>query len=77
MMSKRGNPNWGKPDPFECSKTPSAFEHVVNALHLQPGQYVGSKELRNWVQRNMQSHFVPEDLLNAWHLELPTEIFSR
>jgi len=76
-MSKRGNPNWGKPDPWVCLKTPSAFEQVVNTLHLRPEQYVGSKELRKWVQRNMQSHFVPEDLLKAWHLELPTEIFSR
>ena len=75
-MPKRGNPNWGKPDPFVHPKSISAFEHVVRELNLQPDQFVASKELRNWVQRNMRTHFVPEHLLKAWNLHLPSESIS-
>ena len=76
-MAKRGNPNWGKPALFVRPSILCAFEHIVGELHLQPDQYVDSKELRDWVQRNMRSHFVPEDLLKAWNLEAPTDIFSE
>jgi len=27
--------------------------------------------LKNWVRQNMDSKYVPMDLLKAWHLELP------
>ncbi len=76
-MARPGNPNWRKPKPFVRSSILSAFEHVVEELHLQPSQYVSSPELRCWVQRNMASHFVPEDLLKAWHLDLAAQRFSK
>ena len=72
MASKRGNPTWGKIEPYAWVALPSAFEQVVKKLHLQPDQYLGSKELRNWAKRNMGRHFVPEYLLHSWDLhQLP------
>jgi len=67
-MRQRGNPNWGKPGASARPHSLSAFEQLVEDLHLRPDQYVTSKELRRWVQRNMESHFVPEYLLKAWNL---------
>ena len=45
---------------------PPMFERVVKDLGLQRAEYTKSKELRQWVERNYHSHYVPEDLLAAF-----------
>lgn len=49
------------------------FERLVAKLKLKPDEYERSKELREWALRNMRNHFVPEDLLAAWKLQLQEE----
>jgi hypothetical protein len=50
--------------------TPSAFEQQVRKLDLTPDQYEQSTRLREWARHNMNSKYVPEDLLKAWGLTL-------
>jgi hypothetical protein len=45
---------------------PSAFEQQVKRLRLKPEQYAASGKLRDWCLANMRSHYVPEELLEAW-----------
>jgi hypothetical protein len=45
---------------------PSAFEQQVKRLRLKPEQYAASGKLRDWCLANMHSHYVPEELLEAW-----------
>jgi hypothetical protein len=45
---------------------PSAFEQEVKRLRLKPEQYAASAKLRDWCLANMRSHYVPEELLEAW-----------
>jgi hypothetical protein len=69
-MSRRGNPNWGKPVASGLVVPAlSSFEETVKALKLKPEQYVHSERLREWAQRNKNSKFVPESLLKAWGIE--------
>lgn len=49
--------------------TVSSFEAAVKELRLKPDQYVHSKRLREWAQRNKNSKFIPESLLIAWGIE--------
>jgi hypothetical protein len=64
-MSRRGNPNWGKPYvPAPCLLT--EFEQRVEELGLRPHQYQSSPELRKWCRRNANIHYVPEHLLKLW-----------
>ena len=69
-MGKKGNPNWGKPEPFgPVVPTESSFEEAVKKLKLQPEQYLHSRHLREWALRNKNSKFIPESLLKAGDLE--------
>jgi hypothetical protein len=68
-MRKRGNPNWGKPDVFKTSD-PSTFEQVVSRLGLSPHEYESSTALKKWVLMNKDHKYVPQELLNAWRLEV-------
>ena len=66
-MGRRGNPNWGKPEPFgPVVPAVSSFEEAVKELKLPPDQYVHSERLREWARRNKNSKFIPESLLQAW-----------
>ena len=69
-----GNPHWGSgmSEPFLPSV--SEFERTVERLQLQPHEYIGSDELREWVEVNKDSRFVPERLLKAWGLSLRCSI---
>jgi len=74
-MARRGNPNWGKLVPSgPVVPTVSSFEEAVKELKLQPDQYVHSTRLREWAERNRNSKFIPESLLQAWGFE--TDQFS-
>jgi len=67
MKKKRGNPNWGKPIPF-CLPilSPTSFEGVTKALGLSPGDLEGSILLKEWVFKNKNHRYVPQDLLRVW-----------
>ncbi len=74
MVKRRGNPNWGKPEITPVSVTPSAFEQVVRRLKLSPHEYVESVALRDWVLKNKDSKYVPQDLLKAWGFGVRSDI---
>ena len=66
MSPPRGNPNWSSGGPASVPEGPSAFEQQVKRLRLKPEQYAASARLRDWCLANMRSHYVPEELLEAW-----------
>jgi hypothetical protein len=71
MAKRRGNPNWGKPEPNgPVTPTITEFERVTREFKLRPDQYIGSIQLREWAQRNKNSRFIPEPLLEAWGFEV-------
>ena len=53
MAKRRGNPNWGKPEPIgPVVPTVTSFEQVVKEYKLTPDQYIRSTRLREWARRN-------------------------
>ena len=47
MAKRRGNPNWGKPEPIgPIVPTVTEFEQVVREYKLSPDQYLRSTRLR-------------------------------
>ncbi len=73
MPRCRGNPTWSTGFAALVPKGLSAFEREVERLRLKPEQYAGSAKLREWCLLNMRTHYVPEELLKAWH-SAPTPI---
>lgn len=72
MAKRPSNPNWGwgTPEPNGAVTPPMAeFQQVASEFNLQPDEYIGSTELRDWASRNKDSKFIPETLLKAWGLE--------
>jgi hypothetical protein len=68
MPKRRGNPNWGKPDPIgPVIPTITEFHRVTREFRLQPDQYIRSTRLREWAKN---SRFIPEHLLEAWGFEI-------
>jgi hypothetical protein len=66
-IKRRGNPNWGKPEPMGLViPTILEFDRVARGFDLQPDQYIRSTQLREWARQNKNSKFVPEPLLEAW-----------
>ena len=75
MAKRRGNPNWGKPEPIgPVVPTVTSFEQAVKEFKLQPDQYVRSIRLREWARRNKNSKFIPESLLQAWGFEIESTL---
>jgi hypothetical protein len=75
MARRRGNPNWGKPEPVgPVTPTITEFEQVVRKLKLQPDQYIRSTGLREWASRNRTSKYIPERLLEAWGFEIESAL---
>ena len=71
MAKRRGNPNWGKPETtMQVAPTIPEFEQVVHRLNLRPEEYVRSTRLREWANRNRNSKYIPELLLEAWGFEI-------
>jgi hypothetical protein len=66
----RGNPNWGKASATPAPVVPTSFEGVVSKLGLKPSEFVHSAQLKDWVRKNRNSKFVPQDLLEAWEFEV-------
>ncbi len=75
MGKRRGNPNWGKPEPIgPLIPTVTSFELVVKEYDLTPDQYIRSIRLREWARRNRNTKFIPEALLEAWGFEIDTSM---
>ena len=75
MAKRRGNPNWGKPEPIgPITPTITEFEQVVREYKLSPDQYLRSTRLREWARRNKNSKYIPEPLLEAWGLEIESTL---
>lgn len=68
MARRRGNPNWGKPEPFVLSTAVCSFELFAKALKLSPDQYEESEQLKRWSLSNKDHKYVPQDLLEAWKM---------
>ena len=72
MAKRRGNPNWGKPEPIgPVVPTVTSFEQIVNEFKLSPDQYIRSTRLREWARRNKNSKYIPEALIDVVGRFLP------
>jgi hypothetical protein len=75
MAKRRGNPNWGKPEPNgPMIPTITEFEKVTHEFKLQPDQYIRSIQLREWAGKNKNSKFIPGPLLEAWGFEVESSL---
>jgi hypothetical protein len=75
MAKRRGNPNWGKPEPIgPVVPTVTSFEQIVKEYKLTPDQYTRSTRLREWARRNKNSKYIPEALLEAWGFEIESTL---
>ncbi|HLJ91169.1 MAG TPA: hypothetical protein VKZ53_30495 [Candidatus Angelobacter sp.] len=75
MAKRRGNPNWGKPEPIgPVIPVVTSFEQAVKEFKLTPDQYVRSTRLREWARRNKNSKYIPEPLLEAWGFEIESTL---
>jgi hypothetical protein len=75
MAKRRGNPNWGKPEPIgPVVPTITEFEQVVKEFKLQPDQFIRSTRLREWARKNKNSKYIPEPLLEAWGFEIESTL---
>jgi hypothetical protein len=74
MAKKHGNPNWGKPDIHAGPAVPTSFEEVVKKLRLSPADYEGSLTLKEWVRKNKDQKYIPDDLLKLWGFEVKGDL---
>ena len=66
MAKRRGNPNWGKPEPIgPVSPAITELEQIVYEFTLRPDQYVRSMRLREWTSRNKNAKYISKYLLEA------------
>jgi hypothetical protein len=66
MAKRRGNPNWGKPEPIgPVSPTITELEQIVCEFKLRPDQCVRSMRLREWTSRNKNAKYISKYLLEA------------
>src|SRR6202789_56566 len=70
MAKRRGNPNWGKPEPIgPVVPTVTSFEQVVKEFKLTPDQYVRSTRWREGAGRKKTANYIRKLLLEAWVFE--------
>jgi hypothetical protein len=74
QLPERGNPNWGQPIVQCLPAAPSEFEVVAERLKLSPKQYIGSLDLRAWCVKNRNRCYIPEWLLEAWQIEIDSNM---
>jgi hypothetical protein len=43
-------------------------------LHLSPAEYGSSAALKEWVRKNKDQKYVPDDLLEFWGFEVKGEL---
>jgi hypothetical protein len=74
LVKRRGNPNWGKPEPMLTTPTISSFDALVKSLGLSPDEYADSKQLKELVRLNKDQKYVPQDLLRLWGFPVKSEV---
>jgi hypothetical protein len=74
MAKKRGNPNWGKRELHAGPVRATSFEEVVRKLRLSPADYEGSLTLKEWVRKNRDQKYIPDDLLKLWGFEVKGDL---
>jgi hypothetical protein len=75
MAKRRGNPNWGKPEPIgPVVPTVTSFEQITKEFKLPADQFIRSTRLREWARRNKNSKYIPEALLEAWGFEIESTL---
>ena len=72
-VHKRGNPNWGRPMP-PIPVLPTEFELQVRHLHLAADAYAASTELRRWCWEDRNRFYIPEWLLERWHISVDPNV---
>jgi hypothetical protein len=70
---RRGNPNWGRFVP-PAPVVPTEFELQVRHLRLARETYVYSAELRRWCKENRNRFYIPEWLLDEWHITVDPNV---
>jgi hypothetical protein len=70
IRHKRGNLNWGCPIP-PVPILVTEFELQVRQLCLTADAYAASTELRRWCWENRNRFYIPEWLLEKWHITDP------
>jgi hypothetical protein len=68
-LRNKGNPNWGKPA-GDVPNTPTSFDEMARRLKLTEKEYRSSLPLKEWAQKHKDSKYVPQDLLEAWGIEV-------
>jgi hypothetical protein len=68
-LRNKGNPNWGKPL-HEIPNAPTSFDEMVQRLKLSEKEYRSSIPLKEWAEKHKDSKYVPQDLLEAWGIEV-------
>ena len=75
MAKRRGNPNWGKPEPIgPVIPTITEFEQVVREYKLSPDQYLRSTRLREWARATRTRNTSLSPLLEAWGFEIESTL---
>jgi hypothetical protein len=72
-VRKRGNPYWGQALPLGPAVA-TEFELQVRHLHLTADAYATSTELRRWCWQNRNRVYIPEWLLDEWHITVDANI---
>ena len=75
MVSKRGNPSWGRSGPFPPAMA-IEFEMQARQLQLTPEIYVFSDRLHTWCKGNRNRFYIPEWLLDAWDIHVDSDLSS-
>ena len=68
-LRNQRNSNWGQPY-GDTPITTTSFEEMVRRLKLSEKEYQSSIPLRQWAQKHKDSKYVPQDLLEAWGIEV-------
>ena len=72
-VRKRGNPYWGQALPLGPAVA-TEFELQVRHLHLTADVYAASTELRRWCWQNRNRVYIPEWLLDEWHITVDPNV---
>jgi hypothetical protein len=72
LKRTRGNKNWGQPITGPIQVSPTEFERQARLLGLSEKKYAKSAQLREWCKHHRNRCYVPEWLLEEWHLVVET-----
>ena len=70
--AKRRNWASGKPPAAQTTRQ-TDFEDQVQRLGITEAEYVASRELRRWCEKNRDRYYVPEWLLKEWGMPVDAD----